>query len=183
MPEEKFPTPELNLLSGDELENTSGGKFIKWALTWGRRIVVLTELIVIGAFLSRFWLDTVVADLNDKIDRQKAVVLALADFEKEFRTVSDKVDKAGQLEKATSTLTVYDQTKKLIPNGVTLVQLSINPQMIAFAGSADENLLETMVTGFQNSPNFSNINVERIAKKDVYGVVDFSLKADYGHKQ
>lgn len=181
MPEGKFPTPELNLLSGDELENTTSGKFLKWALTWGRRIVVLTELVVISAFLSRFWLDTTVADLNEKIVRQKSVVESMAATEKKFRALTARIDKAQKIETATSVLTVYDEARELIPAEVVLTQLTVDPRGVAFAGSSDESVLKTIVTDFRASKNFSNINVERVAKTDADRVVEFSLKASYGH--
>ena len=87
MPEVKFPTPDVNLLAGDELDTSPQGKFVRWALTWGRRIVVLTELVVILAFISRFWLDTTVASLNDKIEQKRAVVSSFSDFEDKYRAV------------------------------------------------------------------------------------------------
>ena len=182
MPEAKFPTPELNLLSGNELETTSSGKFLKWALSWGRRIVVLTELVVILAFLSRFYFDTKVAELNDKIVQQKDVVLAMADFEKTFRLVSDRVAKADNLEKTTSILGIYERTETLIPAGVSLLQLSVDAKGVAFSGSCTEEVLETMVDGFRGDKNFSNISVERIAKSNADKIVDFSFKAIYGNR-
>jgi hypothetical protein len=47
----------INFLPEDELEKSPIGRFLKWALKAGRYIIVLTELIVVVVFISRFRLD------------------------------------------------------------------------------------------------------------------------------
>lgn len=182
MPEEKFPTPEINLLSGDELESGPQGKFIKWALTWGKRIVVLTELVVISAFLSRFWLDTTVANLNEEIDHRKAVVTGTAGFETTFRVVQARVAKAQLIEKKVSVLEFYDSAEKLIPGNVVVNQISIGKKGISFTGQASETAMAGLVAAFRNSADFADIGIERIAKQDKSLGVDFSFSASYGRK-
>lgn len=183
MAKSKFATPEVNLLPGDELENKPQGKFLKWALTWGKRIVVMTELVVILAFLSRFWLDTTVADLNDEIARKKAVVQASAEFEKTFRAVSNRVEKSVVIEKSLSSLTVYDKARALIPVSILLNQITIDKRDVTFNGSAEERSLSELVSAFKDSPDFTNVSVERIARKGTVTTVDFALRATYGSQK
>lgn len=179
MAEGKNPTPDINLLPGDDLENKAGGKFLKWALSWGKRIVVFTELIVILAFLSRFWLDTTVANNNDKITQKKNVVVASSNFEANFRKIADKVSKAQSLENSVSALTVYDEAKKLIPLGIDLNQLSVNGDKVSFTGTADEPTLAKLIDAFKNSASFGDVSVERIARKGVVITDSFALSATY----
>lgn len=182
MPEEKFPTPEVNLLSEDELSGGNQGKFIQWALTWGRRIVVLTELVVILAFLSRFWLDTTVANLADTIEQKRAVVLSLADFEQKYRAVLNLVGEAQKIENGTPVLAVYDQTTALIPNGVVLEQMNVNGAKVSFNGTCTEPVLFGLVDNFRQSASFSAVTVERIATGEKGPTIDFSFGAEYGHE-
>jgi hypothetical protein len=62
-----MPKKEINLLPKEEFEKKPLGKFLVWALSIGRYIVIFTELIVILAFLSRFKLDRDLADLNQSV--------------------------------------------------------------------------------------------------------------------
>lgn len=179
MPEDKYPTPEVNLLSEDELNYTAGGKFIKWALTWGRRIIVITELIVISAFLSRFWLDTIVADNNEKIEEKRAVILSFAEVERQYREIAHLVNEAQKIEKTAKVLRVYDEANKLIPAGVTVDQVNVDNKNISFSGWGSEELLQIMITNFRSAENFSDITVERVAAERV-DAVNFSLRASYG---
>ena len=181
MPEEKFPTPEINFLSGDEWGGKIQGKFLKWALSWGKRIVILTELVVILAFLSRFYLDTKVADLSEKINQKKAIVLASAEFEKKFRVATAKIDKARVLENQISTLTVYDQAKLLIPADVSVDQISITDLTVSFTGKGGDPALAKLVAGFTGSKIFKDISVDRVSKTGSAAAgLDFSFKATYG---
>lgn len=61
---------KVNLLPPSEFELSFWGRFLKWAVTTGRYIIILTELIVILAFLSRFKLDEDLRKLNDQIQTQ-----------------------------------------------------------------------------------------------------------------
>lgn len=179
MPEEKLPTPEINLMPSSNLADRPGGKFLQWALSWGKKIVVGTELVVLLAFFSRFWLDTAAANLAEEIDQKKAVVLTAQDFETTFRSLSERVSKAQVLEKAVSPVAVYDAARAKIPAGITVSQISVDKQTVSFTGSGDEESLEKLVTAFKEASEFKNITVERIAKKETGLMVDFAFRANY----
>jgi hypothetical protein len=179
MPEKIFKVPEVNLLPGDDLTGRPGGIFLAWALTWGRRIVVTTELIVILAFLSRFWFDTEVANLTEQIDERKVIVVSAQEFENKFRTLSSRLAKAEAIEKSLSPLTVYEETKKLIPIGVTVSQIAVSPSSIGISASSDELSLGKMVDAFKTSSKFSDLVVERVSAGKDPGIVNFSLRAGF----
>lgn len=183
MPEaKKYPTPELNLLSGNDYVDQSQGKVLHWALTWGKRIVVLTELVVICAFLSRFWLDTTVTDLNEQLTQKKSIVKASSESEKRFRLLQTRMENATKIENTVSVLSVYDLTQSLIPSGVILTQLNVSRKDIALTGSATEPVLAQLVNSFKQSKEFTDLSVDRISKKGIGDSVDFSLKALYASK-
>ena len=47
---------EINLLPQKGFEATTAGRILAWILSTFRIIVIITELLVMVAFLSRFWL-------------------------------------------------------------------------------------------------------------------------------
>lgn len=178
MKDEKPRVPDVNLLPGDDLAGRPGGIFLQWALTWGKRIVVTTELIVILAFLSRFWLDTEVANLSEAIDQKKLVVQSESDFEKQFRSLSQRVAKAKALESLPTPLSVYDKVQPLIPATVFVSQLSVDTQTVSLVASADEASLGKMAEAFKNSPEFSNVSVEGVSQLEASSGVGFTLHAN-----
>ena len=61
---------KVNLLPPSDFEQSFWGRFLRWAVTTGRYIIILTELVVILAFLSRFKLDEDLRKLNEQINGQ-----------------------------------------------------------------------------------------------------------------
>ena len=86
-----MPKKDINLLPREEFEQKTVGRFLIWALTVGRWIVIVTELIVITAFLSRFKLDRDLANLYEKIRLQQNIVQSYSTFEKDFRAFQNKL--------------------------------------------------------------------------------------------
>ncbi len=179
MPKEGFGTPDLNLLPEDDLLGRPGGKFLIWALSWGKKIVILTELVVVLAFLSRFWLDTTIANLSDDIDKKKAIILASSDFESKFLAVKDRIGKFNAEESIPSTVVIKKQVEGLIPVGVTITLLSVSGNSIAVAGAGDDLSLSKMVANFKGSENLGDVTIQRVTKEGSGFGVSFSLTATY----
>lgn len=174
-----FVTPEVNLLPEDNLEQRPGGKFLKWSLSWGKKIVVLTELVVVLAFLSRFKLDSDVASLSEEIDRRKTIILASQNFENDFRRLQEKVKKAKATSSIPSLVHVYDTVQLLIPSEVAIDQISITERQVNLEGKGDDPNLSTMVAAFKSSPNFADVTLDKVTKQGENTEIEFSLTADY----
>ncbi|KKR69678.1 MAG: hypothetical protein UU12_C0039G0005 [Candidatus Woesebacteria bacterium GW2011_GWA2_40_7b] len=84
-------TKTINLLPQEEFDVSTLGRILKWAMGTFRIIVIVTEMIVMTAFLSRFWLDAQNSDLNDAIAIKTAQISAQSDFEKQFRILQHKL--------------------------------------------------------------------------------------------
>ncbi len=171
-------TPDLNLLPEDDLLGRPGGKFLLWALSWGKKIVIVTELLVVMAFLSRFWLDTTIANNSDSIDQKKAIILASSDFEKQFNQVKDRMGKVAAEEKVPSVALIKKKTEALIPGGVVVERLAVAGKAVSLTGSGDDQTLSKMVVNFKDSSNFSGVAVTKVTK-DAGSGISFSLTATY----
>lgn len=178
----KYVTPEVNLLPEDDLEQRPGGKFLKWSLSWGKKIVVLTELIVVVAFLSRFKLDSDVATLSEEIDRRKTIILASQNFENDFRRLQEKVKKVKVTNSLPSLVNIYDTVQLLIPQAVAINEISITDTHVGLEGKGDDQNLSSMVTAFKSSPNFTDVTLNKVTKQGQEAEIEFSLSADYVNK-
>lgn len=174
----KFTTPDINLLPKADAVDTTAGKFLEWALSWGKKIVIVTELIVVLAFLSRFYFDTEVANLSEEIDHKKAIIESSIDFENEFRAVSERVNAAIKIEKEPSTVTILKNVEKIIPPSISLIQINIDKDAVNFSGLGDDQSLAQMVANFRDSPQFANLSFDKISKGASLDV-NFSLRANY----
>lgn len=179
MNHDQSATPNLNLMPADELENRPGGKFLRWALGWGKKIVILTEFVVILAFLSRFWLDTTVADQVEKINLKRGIVQASLDLETKFRLATKRLDQAKGIETKVSQIKVFDLSKEMIPAELVVNQISVTNGVVSFAGSGPESTVGKLVETYKTSKYFDNVSVERVTSKNTVSGVEFALRADY----
>ncbi|MDO8487723.1 MAG: PilN domain-containing protein [bacterium] len=128
------PSAGINLLPKTEFETTFWGRFIKWAITTGRYMLILVELVVIIAFLSRFKLDKDLANLSDSINGKKSVLEAASASEQKFRVVQARLNAAGsmldaQLEARRTMNTITGYT----PPEVNLTQIIIQPRQVTIS--------------------------------------------------
>lgn len=155
---------DINLLPEDMRGERYGSKFLQWALTYGRYIIIVTELIVLLAFFSRFKFDQELSDLHEVIQHKQAVIESVADFEKEVRILQDRIAKIGVLEKDHL---LYLQAIKIlndiVPEDVILSNLSfqkltVSLRAVAYSRKGLSNFLQML----KETPNFESIHVGAI---------------------
>lgn len=172
----------LELLPKEDWEKGSLGKILKWTLSVGRYIVIVTELIVILAFLSRFKLDRDLTDLNEDVRRKQAVVTAFSSFEENFRLLQKKITTIENLEttrfQTTATLSVLSS---LVPVDVYLSDLSVSPKDISLtATSLSEAGLGTFIKNLKSSNKFSQLSLSGISSGAENEIgIKFSLKGEF----
>lgn len=134
----------LNLLHPKEAPLKLPARFLKWLITYGRFIVILVEVVVVAAFLTRFKLDADLDDLKRKINLDLPYVEGLATDEaliKQTQTKLALIDKT------------YLNSDKWQD---TIVEISAQmPQSIVFSGllldEKDEKSVNFRITGSTQS--------------------------------
>lgn len=169
---------QINLLPHDSWEEKPIGRLVKWVLTIGRYIVILTELIVIIAFISRFKLDRDLSNLYEEIEIKQAKIRSLERFEEEFLFTQKqlKVIKDLGVRKVH-----YPQTlsllASLVPIDVTLNKLELNQKGLALIGySLSEPGLATFIDNLSQAPNFRDIRLNNVSRGGELKI-DFKLDA------
>lgn len=174
-----MPKKEINLLPREEFEKKPLGRFLIWALTIGRYIVIFTELIVILAFLSRFKLDRDLSDLYESIREKQAIIQASSDFEQDFRFLQKRLLTIKNLEEEkVETVPIIAEISSLVPLDVVLSNLSFGEEEIRITASAlSEEGLGSFILNLSSSPKFKEINLSSISKSSESPEIKFSLTA------
>ena len=87
----------INLIGQEDLSHTPQGRIVQWAMTYGRYIMILTEVVVLGAFVSRFTLDRKLTDLKEEITQKQAIIEANAELETQIRIAQTRIDQVKKL--------------------------------------------------------------------------------------
>lgn len=162
----------INLIGEEEMGHTPVGRIISWAVTYGRYIMIGTEVVVLLAFISRFSLDRKLTDLNDEISQKQAIIEANVDFEQEFRRIQYQVTNIGQLTKAPAPMiTALDTVQSLLPSDVRLESLDILPdKLTAKAVAGTSGGFSTLLANLQSTRLFKNVDIGDIKRDPLTGI-------------
>ncbi len=182
-----MPKKEISLLPEENVVKTLTDKTVKWILSVGKYIVIFTNLVVIGAFLSRFWLDRQNTDLSEKIRQQKAILSSVEDFEKEFRLFQSRLAKIdGEFGKDYQPVDPLLIIAESLPADVLLSDFSFSDAK----GKAQANLkaqifsemgLAEFIDRLLSQPEISSVQVGTIEKEEGKGgmTIQFLVKFNY----
>lgn len=170
----------INLLPEGEFEKSPIGKFIKWALHWGKHIVIFTELIVIASFIYRFKLDRDLVDQKGNLQIKLQEVESYSGFEKEVRFLHKRLDFIHQTD--TERLKpdfIISELIKITPSDVVYSDLTIKEGLLTIKGISLSGIgLNAFINNLKNNNSFSNINISSIKSKGQQDpTLEFELSA------
>jgi len=164
MPAKKKKSKQINLLPQEEFAATPVGRTLTWVLSTFRIIVITTEMFVMFAFLSRFWLDAKLADLNEEIRQKQGIITAFSDFERTFRASQEKLKivSTAKLQNKNLGLILTEITSTL-PVDIVLTSISFGQNGINISGNAPT---EQSVSQFM-----ANMKANEVLKKVSLGPI------------
>jgi Tfp pilus assembly protein PilN len=120
---------QINLLPQEGLSATMQGRVLIWLLSTFRFIIIVTELIVVSAFIGRFWLDAKNTDLGEQIQEDKVVIESYQNFENQFKNLQQRL----------VIYNAYAESEGKIIDAINSVITSKPPEVTYTSIGADEN--------------------------------------------
>lgn len=156
---------KINLIPQNEFEHSNLGRIITWAVSSFRVMVIVTELIVMSAFLSRFWLDARSSDLSDKIKILSSQITAYTEIEKEFRSVQTRLNIAKTLFGEQQITKILQDISLKVPEDSFLYSINITGDKLQIrAISINEGSIGTMLNNFEtDSQKYKDVVLGQIA--------------------
>lgn len=129
---------------------------VKWALTFGRLLIIVVEIIAFLAFIGRFWLDRDIADLNDKIKGEQAIIKSLEDRETEFRNLHERLSTIRAINTTgNEKLKIYNDILAFTPEDITYTTFIINDERLLL--EVDITQLPSLTTYIDSLKNYKQI--------------------------
>lgn len=180
MPNQK-KLSSINLVPQDEFDKSVIGKVLKWALTTGKSIVILTEFVVILAFLSRFKLDRDLNDLNEVIIQKQTLVESYSQVEEQMLDVQARMTLAGEISNTSVNVSQsMDELSRLIPIGTKMDTIELNQTNWVLRGIAgSETGFAALMSRLENSGKFATINAGDVHFDLRRGGLVFSIEARF----
>lgn len=179
MPARKFI--KVNLLPKDAFETSFLGNFLKWSLTAGRVMVVLTEFVVILAFSSRFWFDKRLNDLKESNDSKQLTIQSYGETEDQMRQILLRQEPVEiWLNERLGVKEGLGRLTALLPNGVILNQASFLQAGMGIAGVAgSEQALAQTINVMRSYQNVERVEIKKIEFDQKKGGVIFEIVSKF----
>ncbi|MEM4270947.1 MAG: hypothetical protein QXO70_02525 [Candidatus Pacearchaeota archaeon] len=155
----------INLLKAKEISFLD--KFLSWALTIGRLVVITTEIIALSSFLYRFSLDRQLIDLHSEMRRKENIVSSLKNSEETYRNLQDRLATAAIFSKTGGEkYALFTDIVSFIPQGMKLDQISIFPDRIQIEANYQfVSSLTAFINTLKAHPKISSISINKIENR------------------
>ncbi len=172
----------INLLRGKEKSFLD--KFIIWALSFGRVVIIITEGIALMAFLYRFSLDAKLVDLHDKIKQQQTIVALAKANEDKYRNLQDRLTAASTLNsQAQDQIQIFFDLTTNIPQDFLISQITQTPASVKMKAQIFSlDAFSKYIAFLKQYKPVKNISVDSIENKPSSGQIitgiTIELKSD-----
>lgn len=174
----------INLLIKEESGESFSERFLSWALTYGRYIIIITQIIVLSVFFARFKLDRDHTDLKEAVSQKQAIVESVTDLEKEIRTIQGKLTYIKQVtDNQSRVLNVIRFLQENSPTTVSFSSITLTSEKINFtAAAANLRSFNFLIRKFQQNDKFTEVTLEDIVRNPD-GRVEFKINAKINPKE
>ena len=169
----------INLLGQQDLEHTPWGRIVSWATTYGRYIMITTEIIVLLAFIARFSLDRKNTDLTEEVTQKQAILDANASFEQSIRSLQANLTTATQLlSNQTKPVELVSLLETLLPPDVYLTSLNLQGNKLTIEATAGTTAgFAQLLSNLQSVKQLQNVALNSITELAASGI-SFKVAAD-----
>lgn len=178
MPKEKDRKPaSINLIR--RMEKGVSDKFLMWAFTVGRGILMVVYAVALGAFLYRIVLDRQIIDLRDSIEQSQTRVTLAQQNETKFRDLQEKLSFIKESKPlATDEVELLDTIINLATGRILFTSLTISQSTVQMDGSVQSiTALNGFVEDVKGIPAVKNVALDRLESRVDQGIISFSLTA------
>lgn len=145
-------------------------KFVRWALSYGRFIVIVVEILVVSAFIARFKLDSDLSALKDEINSKLPYIESKIIDEALINQTQLRLDLIGQNNQNASKWTdtmkkISDQTPLTVQlNSLNITTNDTGTLQFRLNGVSNSNAsIGQFLNGLRADPTFKNVNLSNIA--------------------
>ncbi len=157
----------INLLDQGNSANSPWNRIIVWITTYGRYIMITTELIVLLAFASRFSLDRKLSDLKENISQKQEILEVNMDLEQDIRAVQTKIGTVKSLMQGQSApVDTLVLVQTLMPAGSYLETLTIEKDKLTANITTDNSeTFSSVLANFSASRNLTAVEIGKVGKQ------------------
>jgi len=168
---------KINLLPKEDFSASTVGRVLAWVLSTFRIIVIVTEILVMLAFLSRFWLDAQNTDLTELIKQKQAVLAASLPFENQFKDTQARLNIFSEFSanegQAASLISVVSSR---LPSDVVLDSIAVSEEGVVFSGvSTNERSIQQLIVNLYEEESIDEVTLQEVSVSEEGQLLKFRI--------
>lgn len=169
--------PSVNLVKPRQADFFAN--FINWALTIGRLVVIVTEIIALGAFLYRFSLDRQLIDLHSKIKQEQAIVNYLKDEEETYRNLQQRLTVASTFSNSSQErVKIFNDILLFTPQGLSFSEFTLNANRLKMSADIESvTSLSSFIENLKKYPKIDSVSIDKIENRPALGIIKVTISA------
>lgn len=154
-------------------------RFIRWLMSTGRFIVIIVEVVVLAAFLSRFKLDADIQTAKEAAEQQIPYIKSLSVDEAQIRQTQLQLATIKDVKQTSPDyVSILREIANQTPSSVKILTLSLEKDAgksnLKITGTAQANQdVSTFALGLKSQDQFANINISSVSLEQ--GVINFTI--------
>lgn len=166
----------INLVVKEGFDESYSGQVLSWALTYGRYIIIITQIVVLSVFFLRFRIDRDHTDLKESVAQKQALVESVSELETEIRRIQGKLIYIKQITKdQDSYLKALRFLQDNTPTDMIFSVLTLSPEKMSItASSGNLKSFSYFLKKIQLDKKFTEVSLEDISRK-ADGRIEFKI--------
>ncbi len=139
-------------------------EILRWTLSVGRLLVIVTEIVAFSTFIYRFSLDRTLIDLHTEIKNKQAIVESLKEREITYRRLQERVLAASVTsQRSGRNIKILDEVVELTPSEITFNSFTIDNGEVTINSNINSvSSLSNFVSALRAYSEFTSVNVKNI---------------------
>ena len=169
----------VNLIPKEKAKKRTWGKFLNWVLTYGRYIIIGTEIVLLIILLFRFKLDRNLGNLSEELKEKQTKIESFGNLEEQTLSLQAHLAAIKRIETQSKSPTqTLSSLSSLTPSDVIFTKLEINQSDVNLSATAFSlEGFALFIESLKRSNDFRNISLEKI-EEDSSGI-DFTISFAY----
>lgn len=172
----------INLIKIDKNQLTN--QFVSWALTIGRVLIIVVEIIALTAFIYRFILDNQLRDTNSKIKQEQEILIAQEQKEANYRNLQDRLTlESSIVNQGKEKIKLFKDIIGLAPQGVSFTNfLYSNNEINIQLNTGSVFPLSIFVNSLRTYSLTDSISIDLVENRTASAVISVGLTINLKNK-
>ncbi len=165
----------INLIKTDKKDTLN--QIVNWALTIGRALIILVEVIALSALLYRFVLDNQLRDVHTKIKQEQAILESQKGYEQTYKNLQDRLSVISSVsDKGAESVKIFKKIISFAPLGMTFSNIALAENTLRVEANVNSIYpLSSFINSLKEYKDVESVSIDKIENKTSNAVITVSI--------